>query len=207
MSDRNAEVVEVLRSIIEGLMRLLGLLQKEPEPPKPEPPAPTPVPVPTPTPAPQPEPQPGPVEPAPTPFGCAKPTGLKLGFRDQRQLARGFRIMFDASPLIGDGQKASEGCGAYYEVTYGQPEAFQSGPGFAHDPVERASGAGNGCLLVIATNYEGDWEGNRYKLAGKYTVGVSYPWLTTWRCQDFTIDEQGQAHGAGTNAQGYDRPK
>lgn len=136
---------------------------------------------------------------------CGKPTSLKLGFFAQRQLeGRGYRITFDASPLV-DGVKAPEGCGDYYNETYGQVEAFQQGPGFDHDPVERSSS--NPFLLVIATNYEADWSGGRYLLAGKYTLGVTYPWLKVWRCQDFTIDDKGQASGYGTNQQSYDKAK
>lgn len=192
------------KRILDALLKWLTKNQPAPVPPPPEPvPVPVPVPVPTPTPVPVPTPAPDP-PPVPNP-GCGKPTNLKLGIRDQRQLAKGYRITFDCSPLV-DGVKAPEGCGPYYLATFGEVQAFQKGPGFDADPVERSS-VGDGFLLVIATNYEADWSGSRYKLAGNYTIGVSYPWLKVWRCQDFTIDENGQAHGYGTNAQSYDMAK
>lgn len=196
---------------------LLAYLSKKPAPAPVPVPTPVPVPVPVPTPVPPPPapvpvpvPVPPPPPPAPVPApepppACGKPTSLKLGFFAQRQLeGRGFRISFDVSPLV-DGVKAPESCGDYYNQTYGQVLAFQDGPGFRGDPVERSSSNPN--LLVIATNYEADWEGGRYKLAGKYTLGVTYPWLPVWRCQDFTIDDRGQAHGYGNNQQSYDLAK
>jgi hypothetical protein len=182
------------------LEALLALLKPKPAP-APVPPPPVPVPVPTPPPVPVPPPVPPPPVPTPNP-ACGKPTSLKLGIRGVRQLLRGWRIAFDCSPLV-DGVKVSEGCGPYYLQTYGEVEAFQKGPGFDHDPVERGSD-GDGFILVIATNNEADWQDGRYKRAGKYTIGVSYPWLNSWRCQDFTIDEKGEAHGYGNNQQSYD---
>lgn len=200
------EVAQQIPAILDFIQKILDFFKKRPKPPVPVPvpePPPTPVPTPTPTPTPVPTPEPFP-PPTPQP-GCAKPASVKLGFRDQRGLSRGFRIMFDASDLDADGNKIPEGCGDYLNETYGQIEAYQKGPGFDHDPVERSSS--NPSLLVIATNYEGDWDGNRYKLAGSYEVGVSRAHLKVWRVQRFTIDERGEAHGMGTNAQAIDLPK
>lgn len=102
---------------------------------------------------------------------------------------------------------APEGCGQAYFDTYGQPDAYQSGPGFNRDPVERASGDSFGDILVLATNDESQWSGGRYLPAGAMTVCTSYPWLPSWRCQNGTMNAAGQLVGFGPNSQGYDRAK
>jgi hypothetical protein len=183
---------------------IIALFNRQPPAPPPPAPVPTPTPVPpTPVPTPVPPvPEPHPM-PAP-PSGCSRPDAVKLGFRDQRKLARGYRIMFDASDMA-NGVKIPEGCGDWLNQQFGQMEAYQNGPGFTHDPVERSSS--NPSLLVIATNNDADWDGNRYKLAGNYEVGVSRSVLNVWRAQKFTIDDQGQAHGMGNNQQSFDVPK
>jgi hypothetical protein len=184
--------------------------QQEPPAPVPPPPAPKPVPVPVPPPVPTPPPVPVPAPapapqppPAPSP-ACGKPTSLKLGIFNVVAKDRGARIVFDCSQMV-EGVKAPEGCGDYYNQTYGQVIAEQDGPGFKGEPVERASSNPN--LLVIATNYEPDWAGDRYKLAGTYTLRVTYPWHSVWRAQTFTIDERGLPHGYGNNQSSYDIPK
>jgi hypothetical protein len=189
---------------------------KPPEPPPPEPPKPFPCPegyVWSPTGGPHgtsgcipiqaPSDPPKPPDPPANPT-CGKPTSLKLGIYNVVKKDRGARIVFDTSPMV-DGVKAPEGCGPYYDETYGQVLATQDGPGFKGDPVERASSNPN--LLVIATNYEADWDGDRYKLAGNYILRVTYPWFKVWRAQAFTINDKGIPSGYGTNAQSYDEPK
>lgn len=191
------------------LNALLALLKPKPAPtPVPPPPVPVPVPPPAPVPPPTPPPPPPPAPPAPAPAPdptCGKPTSLKLGIRSVTQLQRGYRGTWDVSPLV-DGIKVPEGCGPAYLLAYGEVKATQKGPGFDADPVERSS-VGDGFLLVIATNNEADWDGNRYKLAGNYTIRTSYDWLPVSRCQDFTIDQQGNFHGYGNNQQSYDVAK
>lgn len=172
------------------------------------PPSPPPVPVPPPVPPPVVPPVAPPVAPpiVPPDDACPRPDGIKLGWRDTRKLEKGWRNQFNVTPLVG-GVPASEGCGETYFLRYGEPQAFQDGPGFTGDPVERASGDSFGDILVIATNDESQWDGPIYKPNGPMTIGVSYPWLKTWRCQNGVMGTDGQMRGFGNNSQGYDKAK
>lgn len=101
---------------------------------------------------------------------------------------------------------AFEACGPYYNQVYGEVLAYQRSNAFegAH-PVERQSG--EPFILVIATNNPPDWRNGSYVLAGRYTVGVSYPFLRTWRIQNGMINEEGRAIGFGPNSQAEDLAK
>lgn len=208
---------DLFKKFLEWLRRVIA----EANTPQPVPvPTPTPVPTPVPTPAPVPTPVPVPEPPPPPPVPvsrCPAPFGIKLGFRqDARKLALGYRNIADITAIVrgacahkGDLSPdaicpADEFCGDAYNAALGQPEAFQTGPGFDHDPVERSSE--NPYILVIATNSPNDWEGGRYKAAGRMTIGVSYRHLNFWRCQDVVMTEDGRIIG-GQNSAGYDLPK
>lgn len=146
-----------------------------------------------------------PVEPPqpPTQQGCAKPDGIKLGWRDARKIQPGWRNMFNVTPTIG-GVPAPEGCGQFYFDTYGEPKAEQSlEGGFQDDPVERASGDSWGCILVMATNSENLWKDGSYQEAGRMTVKVTYDWLPYWVAQDGEMGTDGLMRGFGTNSKSY----
>lgn len=114
-----------------------------------------------------------------------------------------------------------EGCadhvGSPYEVKYGQPQAFQDGPGFKGDPVERST---DGCTVIVdgvphvpcgynlkfSTAGEQNYPGGRYNEAGRMRICASLPGLP-WRCQDGIMSEAGKLEGFGTNDRGYDLPK
>lgn len=104
-----------------------------------------------------------------------------------------------------------EGCGEYYFNTYGIVQAYQTGTGFIKDPVDRVSGDSWGDILNLATNDDKHWSngeaGGTWLQAGPMTICVTYPWLTTWRCQNGSMDTAGKLNGIGTNAQGYDLAK
>jgi hypothetical protein len=201
-----ASMEGLLRSIEELLKAILALLAATKVTPPVDPPIDPPPPPIDPPPVDDP-----PVEDPPPPPAddkCPKPIGIKLGFRqDVRKLASGYRNMADITPLI-PGGVADPGCGLTYFREFGEPQAFQSLEGkWQFEPVERASGDSYGCILVFATNDERRWTTGKYDEAGKMTIGVSYPWLSYWRCQDVTMGEDGRIYGGGMNAQSYDRPK
>lgn len=193
-------------------------------------PSPTPTPVPSPSPTPVPTPSPSP-SPSPTPppgddregwdneYQCPQPERVKLGFRAAVKKQVGYRNTFDVTPMVlstGDGGScehkrhegvlpsecaAFEACGVYYNRVYGEVQAYQRSTAFsgAH-PVERQSN--EPFILVIATNHAPDWQDGAYKLAGRYTIGVSYPFLKFWRIQNGLIDSQGKALGFGPDRDG-----
>jgi len=199
-----------LASLIQVLWAIFQQI-KPPKPPKPpDPPVDPPKPPVDPPKPPVDPPVNPPVEPPPVnppDPQCVRPDGIKLGWRDARKIQPGWRNTFNVTPTIG-GVPAPEGCGSFYYETYGEPQAFQSlVGGFQDDPVERASGDSYGCILVLATNSEELWKNGEYQEAGKMTIGVSYPWLRFWRCQDVVMGVDGKITGAGNNSQSYDRPK
>jgi hypothetical protein len=199
-----------LGAIVQLIQTLWAIFQQLHPPKPPAPPAPQPAPPTPPTPpAPPVEPPPVPPVPPVTPPNaqCAKPDGIKLGWRDARKIQPGFRNQMNITPTIG-GVPAPEACGAYYEQTYGQPEAEQSlVGGFQNDPVERASGDSFGCILVFASNSPDLWKDGKYIEAGKMTVKVTYPWLPYWVAQDGVMGTDGKMTGFGTNQQSYQIPK
>ena len=151
---------------------------------------------------------------------CPPPIAVKLGWRQNpRKLEpNGYKNMGDVTPMVqgacahkGDPSPtaecaADEGCGPVYDARYGEPQAYQDGPGFSHDSVERTSGS-LGYVLNIATNSEELWANGRYQQAGRMRVCVSFPNLTTWRCQDGEMGQDGKMSGFGQNNQGFDLPK
>lgn len=99
--------------------------------------------------------------------------------------------------------EAANSCAVVYAKTFapidpavGIPQAFQAGPGFTHDPVERSSTSDY--LLVITDG-----------AAGPTRLCASFPNLDTWRCQDFFIDSEGEAVGVEGNdrTRSFDLPK
>lgn len=158
----------------------------------------------------QPEKEEPPPPPPPPPPDDDEPRadGVKIGFRASVPKARGFRNTFDITPTL-DGQaiKPESGWGPKLIEKYGEFEGFQTGPWQGRDPVERQSD--NPYIFVIATNSdEENWTPDgRYKLAGEYVFGVSWPHLKTWRCQKGRMTDRGQLVGFGTNSQGFDLPK
>lgn len=172
-------------------------------------PSPTPVPNPSPTPRPSVSPTP-PVDPSEP---CPRPDGIKLGFRASVKKDRGARNTFDVSPTVnGETVRPETGCGPVYLERYGIIQGFQSSSHFVFDGLEwqpQDPYPDRGYILVVATNSAPDeeWSGDKYLLAGPYTFCVSYPWLTTWRCQNGTMSTAGQLVGFGSNERAYDLAK
>jgi hypothetical protein len=198
-------IAGIFSQLMAALLAMLFHPAPTPPPPPPDPATPPPSAPPI-TPAPPAPPPPAPPAP-PAPVEVPTPAGIKLGWRGTRKLELGFRNEFNITPTDDNGRGLPEAMGEALMLKFGWPEAFQDGPGFTGEPVERASGDSFGCIARIATNSPGEWDGGRYTKAGHYTIGASYPHFNYWRCQDFTIGDDGQVSGAGTNQQSYNRPK
>lgn len=164
---------------------------------------------------------------------------MKLGFgQNPRALNPGFANTASITPLVSNTESnrqpcahkgltgpqdtcaADEGCadhvGAPYQVTYGQPQAFQDGPGFTGDSVERTTDGCNkddpgvvpcGYNLRFATGGRENYPGGRYKETGHMRICASLPSLPTWRCQSGEMDSDGRLQGFGTDSRSVDVPK
>jgi hypothetical protein len=156
---------------------------------------------------------------------CPKPIRAKLAIFAKRKLPDRptWRNVWNVTPMVdstGNGGscewkrnqetgelpsecEAAPQCAAQYQIIFapidpavGIPQAYQKGPGFDHDPVERSST--NDYLLVITDGAEGPTK-----------LCASFPNLDTWRCQDFYIAGSGEAVGVEGNdrTRSHDEPK
>lgn len=164
---------------------------------------------------------------------------MKLGFgQNPRALNPGFANTASITPLVANTESNRQPCayrgltgpedtcapteacadhvGAPYQVVYGQPQAFQDGPGFRGDPVERTTDGCNkddpsvvpcGYNLRFATGGRENYPGGRYKEAGPMRICASLPNLPTWRCQTGTMGEDGKLDGFGQDNRSRDVPK
>jgi hypothetical protein len=137
---------------------------------------------------------------------------------DQAPRACAHKGIFAIGATCAADEHCADHVGSVYERLYGQPQAFQDGPGFTGDPVERST---DGCTVVIngvphvpcgynlkfATGGPQNYPGGRYKEAGPMRICVSLPPLRTLRCQDGEMSGDGRLLGVGTNDRGYDLPK
>lgn len=163
---------------------------------------PQPTPAPTPRPSVLP-PTPPPVDPGPV-VGCPKPDGLKIGFFASVKKERGFRNVFNVTPTY-QGAAIDVSCGDELLATYGEFDRFVTSNRWAgRDSVEVQSD--NAYFLVDATNSDDENWGpdGKYLLAGSRTYCVAYKHLNSYRCQDGTMNDQGQLVGFGANDRGYD---
>lgn len=171
-----------------------------------------------------------PPPPPPTETGelCPTPTRVKLGWAGYggNHLVRGIRNLWSFTPMVpstGPGGSCEwkrnkdtgllpAECEAHHSCAevYGDPLAYQDGPGFRGHPVERASVSQYN--LVIATNWPELWTTGRYGQAGEHKLcatleGGPLKLRFPWRCQRGYIDEKGFAQAGPDGGFGKDGEK